>query len=96
MYACMHVCMRASVLGLSLCGIIAVEFTLEHPQMVEALILSGAPIPGYPAQELLTPEELDAVRQRQKPFTAATRARDLPAMVEALMAPDARPVPHLS
>lgn len=77
---------RTSVLGLSLGGIIAVEYTLEHPEMVEALILANTPVPGYPAQELLTLEELDAVRQRQAPFAAATRARDLPGMVEALMA----------
>lgn len=77
---------RTSVLGLSLGGIIAVEFTLEHPEIVETLILVGAPVPGYPPQQLLTLEELDAVRARQEPFAAATRARDLPRMVEALMA----------
>jgi pimeloyl-ACP methyl ester carboxylesterase len=38
---------RAAVLGLSLGGTIAIDFALEHPEMVEALILAGSAIRGY-------------------------------------------------
>lgn len=77
---------RATLLGLSLGGTIAVECTLEHPNMVNSLILVGTPVPGYPLQQLLTQDELQATRQRQAPFTAAVRERDVSGMVEALMA----------
>jgi 3-oxoadipate enol-lactonase len=38
---------KASLVGLSLGGIIAVEFTLAHPEMVQSLILSAAGLRGY-------------------------------------------------
>ncbi len=38
---------KAYLLGLSLGGSIAVDFTLEHPEMVDALILVAASVSGY-------------------------------------------------
>lgn len=38
---------KASLLGLSLGGIIAMDFTLEHPLMVERLILAASGLRGY-------------------------------------------------
>jgi pimeloyl-ACP methyl ester carboxylesterase len=65
---------------------IAVDFTLEHPGMVDALILVGAPVSGFP-RELIYPtdELLQQEIRRRAPFAEAMRARDIPAMVDALM-----------
>lgn len=38
---------KASLVGLSLGGMIAVDFALEHPQMVESLILTSSALRGY-------------------------------------------------
>lgn len=38
---------RASLMGLSLGGMIVTEFTLEHPEMVERLVLVSAGLRGY-------------------------------------------------
>jgi pimeloyl-ACP methyl ester carboxylesterase len=38
---------RASLVGLSLGGIIAVDFTLQHPEMVERLVLAASGLRGY-------------------------------------------------
>lgn len=38
---------KASIIGLSLGGMIAIDFTLEHPEMVDKLILAGAALRGY-------------------------------------------------
>ncbi len=38
---------RAALMGLSLGGRVAIDFTLEHPEMVEALILVGAGLSGF-------------------------------------------------
>lgn len=38
---------KASVLGLSLGGMVATDFTLEHPEMVEKLILPASALRGY-------------------------------------------------
>jgi pimeloyl-ACP methyl ester carboxylesterase len=38
---------KASVLGLSLGGMVATDFTLEHPLMVERLILAGSALRGF-------------------------------------------------
>src|SRR5260370_38118700 len=37
---------KAHLLGLSLGGVIALDFTLMYPEMVDALILVGSPVPG--------------------------------------------------
>jgi pimeloyl-ACP methyl ester carboxylesterase len=38
---------KATVLGLSLGGMVATDFTLEHPEMVERLILAGSALRGF-------------------------------------------------
>ncbi|HKS30201.1 MAG TPA: alpha/beta fold hydrolase [Pyrinomonadaceae bacterium] len=40
---------RASLVGLSLGSIIAVDFTLEHPEMVGALVLTSSGLRGHPS-----------------------------------------------
>jgi pimeloyl-ACP methyl ester carboxylesterase len=77
---------KTYLLGLSLGGLIAVDFTLEHPDLVDALVLVGAPVSGFPVELIYPTEELlQQEIQRRTPFSEAMRARDIPAMVEALM-----------
>lgn len=73
------------LLGLSLGGEVSIDFTLEHPEMVDALVLSGSPIPGYPHEVMFTPQQLQEQIQRWSPFAIAMRARDIPAMIDHLM-----------
>lgn len=83
------------LLALSLGGIIAVEFTLEHPEMVDALILEGTPIPGYPLELACTPQQLQELKQRWTPFAQATREKNTASMVDFLMAdPTLMPSPQ--
>jgi pimeloyl-ACP methyl ester carboxylesterase len=83
------------LLGLSLGGIIAIDFTLEHPSMVDALILVGSPVPGFPIELLYTEEQLEQQRSRYAPFEKARQERDRLAMVDALMQdPTLVPSPH--
>ncbi len=42
---------KCYILGLSLGGQIAIDFTLEHPEMVEALIPVSSAITGFPYQD---------------------------------------------
>ena len=76
---------KTYLLGLSLGGIIAIDFTLEHPTMVDALILVGSPIPGFPIELLYTEEQLEQQRSRYAPFEKARQERNIPALVDALM-----------
>jgi pimeloyl-ACP methyl ester carboxylesterase len=76
---------KTYLLGLSLGGAIAIDFTLEHPEMVDALVLVGASVNGAPMQELYTQSEIQALIQQWAPFQQATRERNIPAMVDALM-----------
>ncbi|HZO76142.1 MAG TPA: alpha/beta hydrolase [Ktedonobacteraceae bacterium] len=76
---------KTYLLGLSLGGVIALDFTLEHPAMVDALILVGSPVPGFPIELLYTEEQLEQLRSRWAAFEKARQERDLPAMVDALM-----------
>ena len=77
---------KTYLLGLSLGGMIAVDFTLEHPDMVDALILVGAPVSGFPLELIYPTEELlQQEIQRRTPFSEAMRARNIPEMVDALM-----------
>ncbi len=85
---------KTYLLGLSLGGVIAQDFTLEHPERVDALILVGAPIGGYPNELMFTPEQLQAQMQRWAIFGKAIEERNRPAMVEAIMN-DATLVPSL-
>lgn len=76
---------KTYLLGLSLGGVIALDFTLEHPAMVDALILVGSPVPGFPIELLYTEEQLEQLRSRWATFEKAREERNRPAMVDALM-----------
>lgn len=77
---------KTYLLGLSLGGMIAVDFTLEHPEMVDALVLVGAPVSGFPVDLIYPTEELlQQEIQRRAPFSKALQERNIPAMVDALM-----------
>jgi pimeloyl-ACP methyl ester carboxylesterase len=76
---------KTYLLGLSLGGVIAIDFILEHPNMVDALILVGSPVPGFPIEFLYTEEQLEQQRSRWAAFEKAIQERNLPAMVDALM-----------
>jgi len=73
------------LLGLSLGGIIALDFTLEYPDIVDALILAGSPVPGFPIELLYTEEQLKQQGLRWTAFEKAMQERNIPAMVDALM-----------
>ena len=76
---------KTALLGLSLGGWIAVDFTLQHPEMVQALVLVGAPVSGLPAE--LTPQEEDLSAQEQQEaarWNQALQERDLPVLVQVL------------
>jgi pimeloyl-ACP methyl ester carboxylesterase len=51
---------RASVVGLSLGGVVAADFALEYPQRVERLVLCGAGLRGDP--QPTDPQSLEAYR----------------------------------
>jgi pimeloyl-ACP methyl ester carboxylesterase len=76
---------KTYLLGLSLGGVIAIDFTLEYPTLVDALILVGSPVPGFPIELLYTEEQLEQQRSRWASFEKAIQERNRPAMVDALM-----------
>lgn len=77
---------RTSLLGLSLGGMIATDFTLEHPDMVDALILVGSPVGGFPRQPPPTNEAGAAqLSVWEVAFQKARQDRNIPALVDALM-----------
>src|SRR5579884_2688106 len=76
---------KTYLLGLSLGGGIALDFTLEYPEMVDALVLVGTSISGAPIMELVTQERIIEYMKWQQVFEQAAKARDIPAMVDALM-----------
>jgi 3-oxoadipate enol-lactonase len=59
---------RAALLGMSLGGIVAIDFTLTYPDMVGALVLMAAGIGGYPISE--------ATRALAAPLAEAFKAGD--------------------
>lgn len=77
---------KTYLLGLSLGGAIALEFTLEHLDMVDALILVGSPVPGFPTELLYTAEQLEQQEARWAALEKAGEERNIPALVDALMA----------
>src|SRR5260370_25876037 len=76
---------KTYLLGLSLGGVIALDFTLDYPDMVEALILVGSPIPGFPYELLFTEEHLQQELERRKPFNQAIQEKNISPMVITLM-----------
>ena len=76
---------KTYLLGLSLGGVIALDFTLEYPDRVDALLLVGSPISGYPNELMFSAEQLQEQMRLWGPFMAAARERNKAAMVEVLM-----------
>ncbi|MDQ2904772.1 MAG: alpha/beta fold hydrolase [Chloroflexota bacterium] len=66
---------KTYLLGLSLGGSIAIDFTLEHPQKVAGLILAAASVGGY---DNYSPEAIE----RQHRIEAAIEQRDVPRLFE--------------
>lgn len=64
---------RAMIVGLSLGGIISTDFTLEHPEMVERLILVGAGLLGFE----LKPSEATIRIFREAAQTTPQKAAEL-------------------
>jgi len=76
---------KTYLLGLSLGGVIALDFTLMYPEMVDAIILVGPPVPGYPIELMFTQEQLEQQMKRWQPFEQARHERDISRMVDLLM-----------
>jgi pimeloyl-ACP methyl ester carboxylesterase len=76
---------KTSLMGLSLGGEIAIDFTLDYPHMVDALILVGSSISGAPIMDLVTQEQLQQYHKQWAPFEEAQARRDLAGMVEGIM-----------
>ncbi len=76
---------KAYVLGLSLGGVIAIDFTLDYPNMVDALVLVGSPVSGFSMELMFTEEQLQQQIQRWAPFEKAIAERNTSAMVDILM-----------
>ncbi|HSS20373.1 MAG TPA: alpha/beta fold hydrolase [Pyrinomonadaceae bacterium] len=55
---------KASLIGLSLGGMIATDFTLEHPDMVDALVLTSSSLRGY--QSPASPETMAVNKAAQE------------------------------
>src|SRR5262249_15994055 len=84
-----------TLLGLSLGAWTAVDFTLQHPEMVEALVLVGAAVSGLPPdlqpkEANLTPHE----RQEATRWNQALKERNLSELVDVVMH-DATLVPSI-
>ncbi len=76
---------KTYLVGLSLGGEIAIDFTLDHPGIVDALILVGSSISGAPIMDLITQEQLQQHIKQWTPFEEAQARRDLAGMVEGIM-----------
>src|SRR5262249_11034614 len=67
----------SSVVGLSNGGQIAIDFTLERPELVDALVVVAAGISGNP------PSATDAERQLLNAYIALQERQDVAALVES-------------
>lgn len=76
---------KTYLLGLSLGGGIALDFTLEYPERVDALILVGSNVTGAPIPQILTQEEIQVLIGQQQPMQEAMNTRDIPTIVDAVM-----------
>lgn len=56
---------RTYIIGVSRGGQIAIDFTLEHPEMVDALVLVGAGLGGWDDVPAPTAEELQAFEEAE-------------------------------
>jgi 3-oxoadipate enol-lactonase len=74
---------HATLLGLSLGGMIALDFTLTHPDRVDALILVGAAVGGFVPS--LTEEAKEKHRQRDALFVKAAEEHNVPQLRELVM-----------
>lgn len=64
---------RAAIVGAGRGGQIAMDFTLEHPDMVEALVLAGSGVSGY--THLPTGDEWDHYEKMKDAWQAGDLAR---------------------
>lgn len=62
---------------------IAIDFTLEHPEIVDALVLVGAAVRGFVPS--FTEEQLAFEKQLVAPFIKAAEERNISQLVEAVM-----------
>jgi pimeloyl-ACP methyl ester carboxylesterase len=85
---------KACLLGLSIGGMISVDFALEWPDMVEALILVGTPLFGYPSTLLFSEQQLREEKELMAPFESAKQEGNISALVDAIMAHPTQ-APHL-
>ena len=69
---------RASLCGVSRAGQIAIDFTLEYPEMVEALVLVAAGISGYGGGH----EAREIETQMFTEMEEAWEQRDIPRLIE--------------
>jgi pimeloyl-ACP methyl ester carboxylesterase len=76
---------KSYLLGLSLGGAIALDFTLAHPERVDALILVGSSINGAPVLQLHTEVQIQARMLQDQPMLDAIQARDVSALRELVM-----------
>jgi pimeloyl-ACP methyl ester carboxylesterase len=77
---------RTYLLGLSLGGRIATDFILEHPDLVEALVLVGSPVGGLPRRPPPTNEAGEPqLSPSEAAYQKAKEERNIPALVDALM-----------
>jgi pimeloyl-ACP methyl ester carboxylesterase len=77
---------KTILLGLSLGAWTAVDFTLQHPEMVQALVLVGAAVSGLPPELQPQGEQLSAQeRQEAARWNQALQEHDLPTLVDVVM-----------